>query len=88
MKPWAIAILTLIACCATSGVFFAIKAANIHRAETAELRQQLQDLQKLSDSCYEDAQQSRDDWFECQRQKGFEWKEDMELMCSHFKEEE
>ena len=88
MKPWAIAILTLIACCATSGVFFAAKAANIHRAETEELRQQLDGANKMLESCYVDAQQFRDDWFECQRQKGFEWKEDMELMCSHFKEEE
>ena len=52
------------------------------------LKQQLDDANKLMESCYEDAQQFRDDWFACQRQKGFEWKEDMELICSHFKEEE
>jgi len=55
---------------------------------TFELKQQLNDANKLMESCYEDAQQFRDDWFACQRQKGFEWKEDMELMCSHFKAEE
>ena len=52
------------------------------------LKQQLEDANKLVESCYEDAQQFRDDWFKCQRQKGFEWKEDMELICSHFKAEE
>jgi len=88
VKIWAVCIFTLIACCGTSVVLFTIKAANIHRAETEELRQQLNDANKLMESCYEDAQQFRDDWFECQRQKGFEWKEDMELMCSHFKEED
>jgi Fe-S oxidoreductase len=94
MKPWAIAILTLIACCATSGVFFAAKVANIHRAETAELRQQLDDVNKqladitkILDSCYEAADTFREDYLKCERDKGFEWKEHMELICSHFEED-
>jgi Fe-S oxidoreductase len=94
MKPWVIAILTLIVGCGTSVVIFTVKAANIHRAETEELRQQLDDVNKqladitkILDSCYEAADTFREDYLKCERDKGFEWKEHMELICSHFEED-
>jgi uncharacterized membrane-anchored protein YhcB (DUF1043 family) len=58
------------------------------KAKEAELRQQLDDVNKQLDSCYEAADTFREDYFKCERDKGFEWKERMELMCSHFKEED
>jgi two-component SAPR family response regulator len=88
IKTWAISILTLIACCGTSVVVFAVNTAKIHRAETEELRQQLDAVNKQLDSCYEGVELFRNDYFECERNKGFEWKEDMKLVCSHFTEED
>jgi Fe-S oxidoreductase len=95
IKTWSISILALIACCGTSVVVFAVKTASIHRAETAELHQQLDavnkqlaDVTKILDSCYEAADTFREDYLKCERDKGFEWKERMELVCSHFTEED
>jgi Fe-S oxidoreductase len=88
IKTLALSILTLIACCCTSVIVFAVNTAKIHRAETAELRQQLDDVNKLLDSCYGAVESFRDDYLQCERDKGFEWKERMELICSHFEEED
>ena len=59
-----------------------------HTEQIDVLRQQLDDAKKQLDSCYESADQFHDELEACNRQKGFEWKEHMELMCYHFKEED
>jgi hypothetical protein len=65
-----------------------VKAVEESKAKEAELRQQLDDVNKQLDSCYEGVELFRNDYFECERNKGFEWKEDMKLVCSHFTEED